>query len=368
MTPPSRLRGWLRSTLISLLSVVCGFAVAAVAVAITGADPVEAFYALFQGAFTFRNAVPETLIATIPYVFLGLAVAIGFRAGLFNIGAEGQFYLGALAGVFMGSRVHGLPGLIEIPVCILAGMVGGAAYAAIPGILKARFGAHEVITTIMLNHIAFALSDWLINRGPMADPRSSAPRTPFIDANAQLPILAANTRLHLGLILALVAVPVVWFLIERTTIGFRIRAVGLNQNAARAAGISVGWTIVLVMVISGALAGLAGADEVLGVSHFMPPSFSVGYGFDAIAVALLARSDPWAIVPAAFLFGAMRNGATFMQLATQVSADLISVVQATVIIFVAAPAIVRWLFRLREAPVGAFQITQRATEGVSAET
>jgi len=133
-------------------------------------------------------------------------------------------------------------------------------------------------------------------------------------------------------------------------VGFRLRAVGLNQTAARAAGISVGWTIVLVMAMSGALAGLAGADEVLGVSHFMPPTFSVGYGFDSIAVALVARSNPWGIVPAAFLFGSMRSGAGFMQLQTQVSADLISVVQATVIIFVAAPVMVRWLFRLRERP------------------
>jgi simple sugar transport system permease protein len=368
VTPPRRWQGWARSLFVSLLSVVCGFLVAGVAVFVTGADPVAAFYALFQGAFTFHNALTETLIATIPYIFLGLAVALGFRGGLFNIGADGQFYLGALAGVFVGSHVRGFPGVVEIPLAMGAGMLGGLVYAAIPGILKARFGAHEVITTIMLNHIAYALSDWLINRGPLADPRSSAPRTPFIDLNAQLPVLVANSRLHLGLLLAIVAVPLIWFLVERTTIGFRIRAVGLNQNAARAAGISVGWTIVLTMGLSGALAGVAGADEVLGVSHFMPPSFSIGYGFDAIAVALLARSDPWAIVPAAFLFGAMRNGATFMQLATQVSSDLISVVQATVIIFVAAPAIVRFLFRLREADVAAFQITQKATEGVAAET
>jgi len=183
---------------------------------------------------------------------------------------------------------------------------------------------------------------------------AGAPKAPFIQLSAELPILVPDTRLHLGLVLALLAVPVVWFLIERTTIGFRLRAVGLNQSAARAAGMSVGWTIVLVMAISGALAGLAGADEVLGVSHFMPPSFSIGYGFDSIAVALVARSNPWGIVPAAFLFGAMRSGAGFMQLQTQVSADLISVVQATVIIFVAAPVMVRWLFHLREkAPIPA---------------
>jgi general nucleoside transport system permease protein len=153
-------------------------------------------------------------------------------------------------------------------------------------------------------------------------------------------------------------VPVVWFLLERTTNGFRIRAVGLNAAASRASGMSVAATLVTVMGISGALSGLAGADEILGVSHFMPASFSIGYGFDAIAVALLARSNPWAIAPAAFLFGAMRSGAGFMQLETQVSSDLISIVQATVIIFVAAPLLVRWIFRLRETPAAPVNIAE----------
>jgi simple sugar transport system permease protein len=199
----------------------------------------------------------------------------------------------------------------------------------------------------------------------MGDPRSSAPKTPFVDPAAQLPILVPGSRLHLGLVLALLAVPLVWFLMERTTIGFRIRAVGLSSSAARASGIEVGRTLAITMGLSGLLAGLAGVDEVLGVSHFMPPSFSVGYGFDAIAVALLARSNPWAILPSAFLFGAMRSGAGFMQLQTQVSADLISVVQAAVIAFVAAPALLSWMFRRRAADVApGMQITQRETEGV----
>jgi len=347
------------AVLLPAISLVCGFAVAAVAVVLSGASPVDAFVALFQGAFTNKNALPETLVATIPYVFLGLAVATGFRAGLFNIGADGQFYLGAAFGVFVGYSVHGVPGLVHVPMAMLAGMLGGFLWAAVPGILKARFGAHEVITTIMLNYTAYLLTDWLINnRGPMADLHASAPKTPFIDPTAQLPVLWPGTRLHLGLVIALLAVPVVWFLLERTTIGFRIRAVGLNATAARAAGISVGWTMVTVMGVSGALAGLAGADEVLGVSHFMPASYSIGYGFDAIAVALLARSNPWAIVPAAFLLGAMRSGSGFMQLQTQVSSDLVSIVQATVIMFVAAPLLVRWIFRLREVPAAPVQIAE----------
>lgn len=355
------------AVLLPVISLLCGFAVASIVVVLSGSNPIDAFTALFQGAFTNRHAVPETLIATIPYIFLGLGVAVGFRAGLFNIGAEGQFYLGAVFGVYVGFNLHGLPGILHIPIAFLAGMFGGFLWASIPGVLKARFGAHEVITTIMLNYVAFLLTDYLINnKGPLADKHATAPKTPFIDPTAQLPLLVPGSRLHMGLILALLAVPLVWFLLARTTIGFRIRAVGLNASAARAAGISVGWTLVTVMGISGALAGLAGADEVLGVSHFMPPSFSVGYGFDAIAVALLARSNPWAILPSAFLFGAMRSGAGFMQLATGVSADLISIVQATVITFVAAPLLVRWIFRLREVPEAPVHIAEVGGLGTAA--
>lgn len=357
----------LRRVLLPLVSVVAGFAVAGVVVQISGANPVQALAALFEGAFIRKDALTETLVASVPYVFLGLALALGFKAGLFNIGADGQLYMGAVAGVFVGFSLHGLPGVVHIPLALVAGMLAGFIYAAVPGYLKARFGAHEVITTIMLNYCAYSVTDYLINRGPMGDPRSSAPKTPFIDPAAQLPLLVPDSRLHIGLLLALAAVPAMWFLIERTTIGFSIRAVGLSATAARASGIPVGAMTVLTMGLSGLLAGLAGAVEVLGVSHFMPPSFSVGYGFDAIAVALLAGSNPWAILPSALLFGAMRSGAGFMQLQTQVSADLISVVQAAVITFVAAPALVGWLFRRRTHAAGpSLQITERELDGVTA--
>jgi ABC-type uncharacterized transport system permease subunit len=351
-----RSRAIVVAVLLPVISVVAGFVVAGLAVALSGADPIQSFYALLQGAFINPRALPETLVATTPYIFLGLGVALGFRAGLFNIGAEGQFYIGALFGVFVGYSLHGLPSVLHIPLALAAGILGGFLWAAVPGILKARFGAHEVITTIMLNYVAFGLVNFLINNGPMVDKASSAPRTPYIDPAAQLPILATGTRLHAGLLLALLSIPVVWFLLARTTIGFRIRSVGFSPTASRAAGISVAWTLLATMGISGGLAGLAGADEVLGVSHYMPPSFSVGYGFDAIAVALLARSNPWAILPAAFLFGALSSGSRFMQFQTQVSADVISIVEATVIMFVAAPVLFQWIFRLRRPPVPAIKI------------
>lgn len=342
-----------------VVSVVLGFAVASIAILATGGDPVAAYAALLQGAFTNNNAFAETLVSSVPYIFLGLGVALGFRAGLFNIGAEGQFYIGALAGVFVGYSLH-LPALLEIPACLLAAMAGGFVYAGLAGFLKARFGAHEVITTIMLNYVSFLLANYLVTTpGLMLDPRTRTPRTPYIDLNAQLPIIVPGSRLHLGFVLALLAIPVVWFLIERTTIGFRLRAVGYNPSAARAAGISVGRTTVLAMGISGSLAALAGIVQMLGIQHDMTPAVASGYGFDAIAVALLARSNPFGILPAALLFGALHNGASFMQLETQVSSDLISIVQASVIVFIAAPDIIRWLLRMREQRLGRVEITTR---------
>jgi len=217
-----------------------------------------------------------------------------------------------------------------------------------------------VITTIMLNYVAFLLANYLVDTpGLMLAPDVSTPRTPDVDANAVLPIIFAGSRLHFGFIVALIAVPLVWFLIQRTTTGFELRAVGFNPGAAQAAGISVGRTLVLAMGLSGALAGAAGIVQVLGVQHHMTDTVAAGYGFDAIAIALLARSNPWGVLPAALLFGALRSGASFMQLQTDVSADLISIVQASVIIFVAAPAIVRWIFRLRPEAAGSLQITGR---------
>jgi simple sugar transport system permease protein len=344
--------------LLPVVSVLLGLLAGAAAVLAAGTNPLDAYTALFEGAFTNKNAFPETLVTTIPYVFLGLSVAVGFRAGLFNIGGAGQLFIGAIFGSFIGYRVTGLPAVLHVTLALAAGMAGGFLWGAIPGLLKARFGAHEVITTIMLNYVAALITDFLVNKGPMSDPHTAAPETPPMLASARLPILVPGSRLHLGLILTVLAVALVWALMERTTIGFRIRAVGLNATAARAAGISVGWTMVAVMGISGALAGLAGVVQVLGVSGVLTPSVSSGVAFDAIAVALLGGSNPLAILPAALLFGALKSGASFMQLQTQVSADLISVVQAAVIVFVAAPMLVRWLIRLRTAPAAPVSITE----------
>lgn len=313
----------------------------------SGADVLEAYGGLFAGMCGSWRALVETCVAAIPYMLTGLAVAIGFRGGLFNIGAEGQFYMGALGAAVVGYAVEGLPMWLHLPLALAAGALGGALWGAVPGILKAKLGAHEVINTIMMNYVAVKLVDYLVKQ-VFRDPSASLDRTPYILTTAQLPLLAGpNYRLHAGLLIALVAVAFVTWLLFKTTVGFEIRTVGLNPNAARYAGMSVAGRIVFTMTLAGALAGLAGVGEVLGLNHTLPAAFSSGYGFDAIAVALLAKSHPLGIIPAAFLWGGLRNGAGLMQIRSGISIDLVYVVQALVIVCIAADQIVRWLYRLK---------------------
>jgi simple sugar transport system permease protein len=286
----------------------------------------------------------------------GLAVALAFRGGLFNIGAEGQLYIGALCAVLVGYTVKGLPTALHLPLALVAGAGGGALWGAVPGFLKARLGAHEVINTIMMNYVAVKLVDYLV-KNVIRDPAASLDRTPYVLVTAQLPrLLGADYRLHAGFVLALAAVGgIAWFL-AKTTCGFEIQTVGANPDAARYAGMSVARTIVLTMTAAGMLAGLAGAGEVLGLYHTLPATFSSGYGFDAIAVALLAKSRPLGIIPAACLWGGLRNGAGLMQVRTGISIDLITIMQALVIMCLAADQVMRWSYRLRPrstADVGA---------------
>lgn len=287
----------------------------------------------------------ESLVTSTPYIFTGLAVAIGFRCGLFNIGAEGQFYLGALGAAFVGYSLRGLPWFIHLPLAILGGAVAGGIWGSIPGYLKAKFGAHEVVNTIMMNWIGFRLSDWLLT-GPMMA-AGFRPVTPNIQPAAELPrFFPEPLRFNWGFVLALfVAYLVYWFLFK-TTLGFEIRSVGANPDGSRYAGMSVVRNFVFVMTLSGALAGLAGASQVLGVDHWVGQGFSAGYGFDSIALALLGKSHPVGVVLSAIVFGILRSGATRMQSLAGIPIDIISIIQGLVIIFVAAPAIIRWLFRI----------------------
>jgi len=305
-----------------------------------------AYGALFYGSLGDAGAISESLVASTPYIFTGLAVALGFRGGLFNIGGEGQLLVAAGAAVVIGYSFH-LPWFIHLPLAIAGGTLAGAIYGAIPGYLKAKTGAHEVINTIMMNYIAFRFFSWAFT-GPLRRPGGDAPVTQEIFPSAYLPQLFTGYRFHWGFFLALAVAFGVWWLLFKTTLGFEIRTVGANPSAARYSGMKITRITVLTMAISGGLAGLAGVNEVLGLNHFLADGFSAGYGFDAIALALLGKSHPLGVVLAALLFGTLRSGATRMQSIASIPIDIISVVQALVIVFIAAPAIVRWIYRLKK--------------------
>jgi ABC-type uncharacterized transport system permease subunit len=295
--------------------------------------------------------IGESLVISTPYIFAGLAVALGFRGGLFNIGGEGQLFVGGLASVYVGYSIEGLPIYLHLPLALLAGVLAGGLWGAIPGFLKARTGAHEVINTIMMNYVAFRLTEYML-QGPMARP-DGLPITPQIKVSAYLPtIFPKPIRLHLGFFLALAVAALVYWFLWKTTKGLEIRMVGANPHAARYAGVRITSITVLTMALSGALAGLAGASQILGVDHKLVRAFSTGYGFDSIALALLGNSHPVGVVLASLLFGFMRAGGARMQSIASVPVEIIRILQAIVIIFVAAPEIIRTIYRLKEKREG----------------
>ena len=417
-----------------VLAFIIAFVLGGVIIWVTSGDlnkVLKAYEGLVRGAFFKQRGFSETLVATVPYILLSLGLALGFKSGVFNIGVEGQFYMGALAAAWAGQLFTGLPAIVHLPFAVLAGAAGGALWGAIPGYLKAKTGAHEVITTMMMNYVAFRFTELIItnflrNRGSTAiqtpsvspaaeiwtlyaipgklqDPLNAlgvavvlgllalvaarwlinlpavrgrlpavakAPRLVLAGVLAVVTVICffalppltqawwpftdKYDRMHIGFFLAVLAAVGVWWLLQRTTLGFELRTVGANPNAAKYAGINITRNVVVAMALSGALAGLAGTVEVLGVSlcRCLPLFFSSGYGFDSIAIALLGKNDPFGILAAALLFGAMRNGADLMELQSGVSKYIISVVQSLLLLFTAAPGIVRWLFRLK-APKGA---------------
>lgn len=412
-----------------LLAIFLAFVVGALVIWFTSgslATVTDAYIGLVRGAFLKQRGFSETLVAAIPYVFLSLAVAVSFKTGLFNIGIEGQFTIGSICAAWAGVAFAGLPAIILLPLVLLSGALGGAVWAAFPGYLKARTGAHEVISTMMMNYIAFRLVEYLVS-SPLRDPASTTIQTNRVALGAELWTLAAfperlqdpanafmlaivfallamlltrillktkrftmrldgyvhhrvvymgvglltgvvsffalppltqlwwpftdqYDRLHVGLFLAIFAAVGIWWLLWKTTIGFELRTVGANPHAARYAGVNITRSIILSMAISGGLAGLAGAVEVLGVSicRCLPLFFSSGYGWDSIGIALLAKNNPFGILAASLLFGAMRNGADLMELSSGVSKYIISLIQALVLLFVSAPAIVRWVYRIKD--------------------
>ncbi|MCJ7518539.1 MAG: ABC transporter permease [Anaerolineaceae bacterium] len=290
----------------------------------------------------------ESLVVTTPYIFTGVAIALGFQAGVFNIGAEGQLFMGAIMAAWAGWTFKGLPPIVHVPLALTVGTLTGALWGYIPGWLKAKTGAHEVINTIMMNYIAFNLSEYLI-RGPFEDPTTPF-KTPLIEQSAHLLRFFESTslRLHLGFFIALGVAVLIWFILYKTTWGFEFRSVGLNPHASKYAGMSSSLITILAMSTSGALSGMAGAVEMLGVNFRQTQALSTGYGFDAIAVALLAHNHPILCIITAMLFGFLRHGSRVMQINTGIPIDIISILQAFIIFFIAAPAIIRTIYRLKE--------------------
>ena len=309
--------------------------------------PLRAYGALVQGSIGNENAIINSLVVSAPLVLGGLSVAFGFKAGLFNIGAQGQFLMGVLGSVWIGVTLRDAGPLVAIPAAVLGGAIGGALWGFIPGFLKAMSGAHEVVTTIMLNYVAASVLAGIVN-GPLRVPAAPSAVTQTV-GDASLPVLLGRNG-HLGLLIALIAVPIIAWLLYRTTIGFEVRTVGANPDAARYAGMRPRLLVMLTMSICGLLAGLAGTGELLGVTHKTTSSFATTVGFDSIAVALLGRSNPVGVLLAALLFGAMRAGAGLMQVQARIPVELVDVLQATILLFLVANVVVRKLLRLRNAP------------------
>jgi general nucleoside transport system permease protein len=347
----ARLRAALSSVGLVLAALFTALAVAALIMICSGVSlPTVgvALSSLALGAFGSPQAISETLVAATPLIIAGLGFIVGAKAGLFNVGVEGQILIGGMAGVIAGFSFTGLPMPVHLTLSLLAAFVGGAAYAGIAGWLRVSAGAHEVITTIMLNFIALRLVDFLLRNPPVQNPERSDPVSRFVAETAMLPRLFTwfdpSMRVNFGFILAVICAAFVAWLLWRTRWGFEIRVIGAAPKAGQFAGIVSNRVIVLAMMISGGIAGLAGASLTQGVLGRASPDFAAGLGFEAIAVALLARSHPVGVVFSGIIFGALTAGGRRMQVTAGVSLDLITIVQALVLLCIAAPILIRTLY------------------------
>ena len=366
---------WRQALLLPALALVSALALSALVVAASDIDNLErlgsepgaalsnmfsdigqAFWALLRGSVGSLRAISETLTNATPFIIVGLGLGVGFRAGLFNIGGQGQMIVGGLAATWVGFSVNA-PGFVQITLALIAGGLAGGLYGAIPGYLRARNGAHEVIVTIMLNNIALLGLTWVLKTNVFQAEGRVDPISKPVDSSSRLPRLfgfldRSDLRVHIGFLLALLLAALVWWLLFHSTIGYQFRAVGKSPSASRYAGMNVTMLTVLVMALGGALAGLGGANEILGVQGRAAPGFAGTVGFDAISVTLLGRNHPIGIIAGGLLFGALKAGAQEMQAATNVPIDMIQIVQALIIIFIAAPALIRAVYRIELASEG----------------
>lgn len=300
--------------------------------AAAGVSPLEAYRLIWDGAIGDANSFRETLIKATPLLFAGLCYTFAYRCGLFNIGAEGQIYIGALTGTIAALYIPGLPAYAHLPLCIAAGAVGGAIWSGIAGVLKIFRGASEIINTIMLNYMGIYLVSYMVT-GPMQDPSGTLPQTARLPESALLAKLF-DSRLHYGFVIAVILAIVLYFILNRTVWGYEIRSVGFNKQATKVMGIPVNRNVLLVMMLSGAIAGVGGYVEIAGVQNRLFQNFSPGFGYDGIAVALVGGAHPLGNIGSALLFGGLRSGANAMQRLTGTSTSLVYVIQATIIVLV----------------------------------
>ncbi|HLR83586.1 MAG TPA: ABC transporter permease [Nocardioidaceae bacterium] len=366
----SLVQRWMPSVKLTILSIVLALIVGAVLIVISndkvvssleyffsypwdafsaaGEAIAESYWALLDGAFGSGGAIGSTLERAAPLACAGLGVTLAFRVGLFNIGAQGQIIAGSICAGYVGFTWD-LPPVIHLLAALIAALIGGAIWGGVVGVLKSQSGAHEVIVTIMLNYVALAILRWLLTLDAFQMPGSNNPKSPGVDDSAAFPDILG---VHSGVLIAVLAAVGVWWLLDRSTIGFEMRAVGANPAASRTAGMSVARAYILAMVIAGLLAGLAGAQQVQGHGDSLTDGIAGSLGFDAITVSLLGRATPSGTVLAAILFGALTTGGRQMQASTGTPLDLTTVLQAMIVLFVAAPALVRAVFRIRSTDGG----------------
>lgn len=333
-----------RNVALPVLSILAALAVGALILMLAGYNVGKAYGALWNGIFGNTRNIGEAFLRSTPLVLVGAGIAVAFRCGIWNIGAEGQFYMGAIAGTFIGLQVAGLPPVVAVPVGLLFGFFAGGVWAGIAGWMKVRLGLNEVVTTIMLNYIALGVVSFMVN-GPLQEQAQANPQSDRIADAMVLPLIWPPTRVHLGFIFAVLVAAVLAFILFRTRWGYAIRAVGFNQVASRHAGINSGRQFLLAMLLSGGAAGIAGAVEVMGVTQRLYADLSPGYGYTGIAVSLLASNHPLGTVLSGWLFGALGSGSQMMQLTARIPDVMIYILQGLVILFLVS-------FRILGARIG----------------
>ncbi|ARV58950.1 sugar ABC transporter permease [Nostocales cyanobacterium HT-58-2] len=334
MTTTHRIQPLLLSILSPIVAIASALLVGAVLISLAEANPIAAYTALFQESLFTYFGFGNTLTKMTPLLLTSLGVLVALRAGQFNIGGEGQIYLGALGSALVGLYVQGLPAVIHIPLALAVGFIFGAVWGFIPGYLKAMRGVNEVITTLLLNYIAFNFVSYLV-QNPLKDAGAPSPYSSLIAKSAQLPTILPGSTAHAGILLGLLAAGIVWILLILSPVGYQIAAVGYSPTASRYGGISVERTIMLVMALAGGLAGLAGATEVMGLRYRLFEQVSPGYGFDAIAIAFLSRGSVLGVVLISLFFGALRSGANVMQRSAGVPVTVVYAIQGLTVLFIA---------------------------------